>query len=140
MKNILIAGIVVVIAGIGVYFLMKPAEPSATMSPSPTATVTSSASPTSTAQARTITVVGSDFSFDTSTITVNKGDTVTIIFKNTDGIHDWVVDEFNARTSRIGVGKSAAVTFVANKTGSFEYYCSVGNHRQMGMRGTLIVK
>ena len=33
-----------------------------------------------------------------------------------------------------------SVTVVSDKTGSFEYYCSVGTHRQMGMKGTLTVK
>jgi uncharacterized cupredoxin-like copper-binding protein len=32
------------------------------------------------------------------------------------------------------------VQFVADKTGTFEFYCSVGNHRQMGMVGTLVVQ
>ena len=69
-----------------------------------------------------------------------KGDTVKITFKNSEGIHDWVIDEFNARTPRIQSGQSAQVEFVANKTGSFVYYCSVGEHRAQGMWGTLVVE
>ena len=53
---------------------------------------------------------------------------------------DMVVDEFNAATDKISEGGTASVTFVANKKGSFEYYCSVGNHRAQGMVGTLIVE
>lgn len=33
-----------------------------------------------------------------------------------------------------------SVTFVADETGTFEYYCSVGNHRGQGMIGKLIVE
>ena len=33
-----------------------------------------------------------------------------------------------------------SVTFIADQEGSFEYYCSVGNHREEGMVGTLIVE
>jgi plastocyanin len=86
------------------------------------------------------TVTGTTFAFNPKTITVNRGDTVKINFVNSVGMHDWVIDEFNARTPVIQVGQSATVTFVADKSGSFEYYCSVGNHRQMGMVGTLVVR
>jgi nitrite reductase (NO-forming) len=64
---------------------------------------------------------------------------VKIVLVNKGGIHDLVIDGFNVRTPQIGDGKSAEVTFVVDKTGTFEYYCSVGNHRQMGMVGKLIV-
>ena len=30
--------------------------------------------------------------------------------------------------------------FTADKVGSFEYYCSVGSHRSMGMKGVLKVE
>ncbi len=93
-----------------------------------------------TATVKSFTVTGSNFKFDPSTITVNRGDTVKITFKNTDGFHDFKIDEFNVATAQIKGGASETVTFVADKTGSFEYYCSVGQHRAMGMKGTLIVK
>lgn len=65
-----------------------------------------------------------------------------------EGRHDWRIDEFGAGTDRLlGIntailqaGQQETVQFVADKTGTFEYYCSVGNHRQMGMRGNLIVE
>jgi uncharacterized cupredoxin-like copper-binding protein len=50
------------------------------------------------------------------------------------------VDEFDARTVIVQPGQTAEVEFVADKTGTFEYYCSVGTHRQMGMVGKLIVE
>jgi plastocyanin len=86
------------------------------------------------------TITGSSFSFAPNAITVNKGDTVKITFKNANGFHDLVIDEFNARTQKINGGQSETITFVADKAGTFEYYCSVGTHRQMGMVGTLTVK
>ena len=86
------------------------------------------------------TVTGSNFSFEPAEIKVKKGDSVKIIFKNADGMHDFVIDEFNAKTEQIKGGEQAEVTFIADKAGSFEYYCSVGKHRQMGMKGTLIVE
>jgi nitrosocyanin len=107
-----------------------------TASSSATSTATGSVSST----VKTFTVEGGNFYFAPKTLTVNKGDTVTITFKNSGGIHDFKIDEFNVATARISGGQSQTVTFVADKAGSFEYYCSVGTHRQMGMVGTLTVK
>lgn len=89
---------------------------------------------------REILVEGGMMYFNPKEIEVQVGDTVRIVYKNKDGRHDWVIDEFNARTKILGPGEEETIEFVANRAGSFEYYCSVGNHRAMGMKGTLVVK
>lgn len=71
---------------------------------------------------------------------VKLGDRVRIEFTSTSGFHDWVLDEFGAATERVRDGESTSVEFVANKRGTFEYYCSVGQHRANGMRGVFIVE
>lgn len=86
------------------------------------------------------TVEGSSFQFAPNTMTVKEGDTVRVTFKNVGGTHDFVLSEFDARTSVISSGAQQTVEFVASKKGSFEYYCSVGDHRALGMVGTLIVE
>lgn len=112
--------------------------------PSPSETMnmgTSSASPAeNTGNVDNITVKGQNFSFTPNEIHVKKGDTVKITFENVGGFHNWVIDEFNAKTKTIPSGQTDTVQFVADKAGTFEYYCSVGNHRQMGMKGNLIVE
>lgn len=80
------------------------------------------------------------FGFDTKEIRVKKGDRVTINLSVVDGFHDWVVNEFSAATEQVRAGGLTSVTFVADKVGTFEYYCSVGNHRALGMVGKLIVE
>jgi plastocyanin len=80
------------------------------------------------------------FSFTPSTMTVNKGDTVKITVKNTKGTHDLKIDEFNASTHLLNAGETDTISFVADKAGTFEYYCSIGNHRVLGMVGTLFVR
>lgn len=85
-------------------------------------------------------IIGKNFSFTPSVMEVNKGDKVKITFKNEDGFHDLKIDEYNVVTPKLQAGKESVVEFTANKAGSFEYYCSVGSHRAMGMKGTLIVK
>ncbi|USN54617.1 MAG: cupredoxin domain-containing protein [Candidatus Peribacteria bacterium] len=85
-------------------------------------------------------VSGRNFAYSTDTIEVPLGSTVTINFTSTDGFHDWVVDEFGAATEKVNPGTPTSVTFVADKAGEYEYYCSVGQHRANGMVGKLIVK
>ncbi|MCB9805788.1 cupredoxin domain-containing protein [Candidatus Nomurabacteria bacterium] len=91
-------------------------------------------------EGQTFNVKGVNFAFDVTEIKVKKGDTVTINFEATEGFHDWVVDEFSAKTQQVRPGTKTSVTFTADKEGTFEYYCSVGSHRQMGMVGKLIVE
>lgn len=90
--------------------------------------------------AKVFTVDSFSFGYTPSVIRVSEGDTVTINLTNSGGLHDWVVDEFDAATARIGEGDVTTVTFVADQKGEFEFYCSVGNHRERGMVGTLIVE
>ncbi len=87
-----------------------------------------------------VTVKGGNFAFDVKEIKVKKGDKVKITFLNEEGFHDWVLDEFSAKTPQITAGKTAVVEFTADKVGTFEYYCSVGQHRKNGMVGSLIVE
>jgi plastocyanin len=91
-------------------------------------------------EVKSFTVEGSNFKFNPSEIRVKEGDTVKITFKNTGGFHDWVVDQFGAATKQANAPAEETIQFVANKKGTFEYYCSVGTHRQMGMKGNLIVE
>ena len=85
------------------------------------------------------TVTGTNFEFDVDEITVNEGDRVRVTFINGGGFHDWVLDEFNASTDQIQAGDSQTIEFIASQAGEYEYYCSVGSHREQGMVGTLIV-
>jgi nitrosocyanin len=86
------------------------------------------------------TVSGSNFAFTPNAMTVKKGDKVRITFKNSNGSHDLKIDEFNVNTGILASGVQKTVEFTADKTGSFQYYCSVGSHRAMGMWGTLTVQ
>lgn len=111
------------------------------MSPSPESSMEASpVASDSATNVKAFTVTGSNFKFEPSTISVKKGDTVKITFTNSGGFHNFMLDEFKVASKTIGSGATDTVTFVADKTGSFEYYCGVGNHRQMGMKGTLVVQ
>lgn len=85
-------------------------------------------------------VHGSNYRFDPVEIRVKKGETVKINFVNDEGFHNFRIDELNLRTETISQGNVDTVTFVPDKVGEFEFYCGVGNHRELGMKGTLIVE
>ena len=87
-----------------------------------------------------VTIEGNSFKFTPNVIKAKKGDTVRLIFKSTGAIHNLVIDEFGIETNKIGDGEEEEVEFVVDKAGTFEYYCSVANHRAMGMVGKLIVE
>lgn len=89
---------------------------------------------------KTFSIAGENFKFSLSEIRVKKGDRVRINFNSASGFHDWKVDEFKAATKQLNTGQSDSIEFTANTSGTFEYYCSVGQHRAMGMVGKLIVE
>lgn len=87
-----------------------------------------------------IEVSGKNFEFSEKEIVVVAGTKVKIVFTVEEGFHDWVIDEFGVATEQMSAGGTSEVSFVADKVGEYEYYCSVGNHRAMGMVGRLIVE
>ena len=90
--------------------------------------------------ALTFDIVGSDFEFSQKVIKVVKGDYVTINFSSSANFHDLVIDEYDVSTSRVKPGTPSSVSFVADKAGAFQFYCSVGSHKEKGMVGVLIVE
>ena len=86
------------------------------------------------------TISGKNFSFAPSTIKVEKGTRVKITFQNSAGFHDFVVEGYSVATKQPQSPATEVLEFTADKMGTFEYYCSVGTHRAMGMKGMLIVE
>ncbi|MEK7164176.1 MAG: cupredoxin domain-containing protein [Patescibacteria group bacterium] len=139
----LVIGGVIMLGAVVVFVLTKSSSPvpviSPTLSPVVVTPVPVEASPVASLAAE-FTVTASNFKYDLKTIKVKMGDTVKIIFKNSEGFHDFNIDEFDVVTNQIGAEEEEEVEFVADKAGTFEYYCSVGTHRKMGMVGKLVVE
>lgn len=91
-------------------------------------------------QVKEFTVHGSSFKFGPAELRVKKGDRVRINFISDDIGHNFVIDELDIRTNLISEGASEVVEFVADKVGEFPIYCSVGQHRALGMEGKIIVE
>ena len=138
MNKIIIIVLVLSLLLLGVLFIGKKNEVEAPVLDNVTNTVPKVEEETKTV--KEFTISGKNFSFTPSTITVKKGDKVKITFENSAGFHDFVIDEFGAATKQTNAPTIEVLEFTADKAGSFEYYCSVGSHRAMGMKGTLIVQ
>ena len=147
-KNIILGVIALAVVGVGAAFFLK-SSPSQMIAPetqvettAPTEAIMEKDATDSamSEEVREFSVTGSPFKFDPKEIKVKKGDKVKITFKNASGTHSFVIDELNVKTAVLNAGAQESVEFTADKAGRFEYYCSVGNHKAMGMVGTLTVE
>lgn len=83
-----------------------------------------------------------NYSFTPNMLEGKPGQTLKVKLVNVSGFHDFVIDELNVNSGRTQEGDSVVVEIpipedAAGKT--YAFYCSVGNHRAMGMEGTLKV-
>ncbi|MBI4078822.1 MAG: cupredoxin domain-containing protein [Candidatus Levybacteria bacterium] len=145
-KYLLIAVLGVVLVG-GIIFVQSrspqaPLEPVPVPGSNVTETVVEESASPSAAEENVVavTVAGSPFQFVPNEIRAKKGDTVRITFKNESGSHDLTLPGFNVATKQLSAGSQETVEFVADKIGTFEFYCSVAGHKEDGMVGTLIVE
>lgn len=80
------------------------------------------------------------FSFEPNIITVKKGDTVKLAITSVDVAHGLSLPDFGVNEN-LEPGKTVNVEFVADKTGTFSFFCSVpcgsGHNR---MSGQLIIE
>ncbi len=82
----------------------------------------------------------SDFKYSQKEIRVKKGDKVKIILNVVQGFHDLSIPEYNVKTKRMKAGSQETIEFIADKQGSFEYFCTLEGHKAMGQFGKLIVE
>lgn len=88
-----------------------------------------------------VTLRASNFAFSEETIAVEEGQLVRLTLISDEGLHDFIIDEIDgAFTSRLGAGEQETIEFFATEAGTYSFYCSVGEHRVLGMEGTLIVE
>jgi plastocyanin len=90
----------------------------------------------------TLTAKEGDFTIDLGTTTLKAGPYVVKVDNTGNATHDLVVEQNGAKlagTSKIAPGGSASLS-VTLKPGSYVFYCSVGNHRAMGMETTVTVQ
>ncbi len=92
--------------------------------------------PATTGNVVDIKVMAKDFEFDKKEIHVKKGDKVKITLQSDDGGHGLAIPAFN-----VNIQGNKSAEFTADKTGTYEYHCSVecgSGHSQM--TGKLVVE
>ncbi len=83
--------------------------------------------------------------FSPEAMSVPAGALVHVTFSNGDAVpviqHNWVVEGIaDAGSETVGPGEQSMFDFTAPaEAGEFAFYCSVGDHRDRGMEGTLTV-
>jgi plastocyanin len=76
--------------------------------------------------------------YNSPTITLKQGEleSIHMINEDTSSKHNLNIDAFKVHTNNLGYFQSQTITFIANKAGSFPYYCTI--HPQM--RGLVVVQ
>ena len=137
-KNIIIGFVIVILVISGYYFFnskQQVQEPKLEMVEEATEEVAEEST------SRKITVEGDEFKFSPTSITVEKGEKINLVFKNIGKFpHNFIVDELGITSKTINGGEEDSVEFVSEETGTFAMYCGVGNHRQQGMEGKVVVE
>lgn len=77
--------------------------------------------------------------FDPDVINVTAGETVEFTLENAGGQHDLRIPTFQVGTDIISGGQTASFTYEFEEQGTYEFICSVGNHAELGMTGTINV-
>jgi cytochrome c oxidase subunit II len=81
-------------------------------------------------------VTAKDFEFSKKEIDVKKGDKVKITLQSDDGGHGLAIPKYN-----VNIQGNGSAEFTADKTGTFQYYCSVMcGSGHPNMTGKLVVK
>lgn len=94
--------------------------------------------PTEVANGEIIIEAGS-FYYKPNLITVKKGEKVKLTLSSVSMMHDFNIDELGVKVPITKSGSTSTVEFTPSVVGEFEFYCSVGQHRQNGQIGKFIV-
>jgi plastocyanin len=89
-----------------------------------------------------IEIAGTEFALDPSQVQVDQPGTYTFAFRNEGGtVHALEVEGrgVEEKTEEIDAGQTAELTVDLSEVGEYEIYCPVGNHKEQGMEGTLVV-
>jgi plastocyanin len=76
--------------------------------------------------------------YNSPAITLRQGEleSIHIINEDTSSKHNFNIDAFKVHSKNLGYFESQSITFIANKVGSFPYYCTI--HPEM--KGTVVVE
>ncbi len=91
---------------------------------------------------QTLDITMTNFEYSQNTINAKPGETITVNLSVGSGSHDFVIDELNVQSETLGGSSTGTVTFTVPEDAAGEtyaFYCSIGNHRSLGMEGQLVI-
>ena len=127
------------------YFILGRGKTTSSTTGGPSVTST----PTSSSQTETgtqepfkeVKIVASEYSFTPSLISVKKGDRIRLTFENSGKFpHNLTIEGMGVATKTVAAGGVDAVEFTAATAGTFNFFCSVVGHKDLGMEGILEVR
>jgi plastocyanin len=85
------------------------------------------------------TIEAVNFEYTPNEISGKPGETITVTINGSG--HDFVIDELDVSTGVFFGSRTVSIKIPedAEPGDEYEFYCSVSNHRAMGMVGTLVV-
>ena len=87
----------------------------------------------------TINLIAYNFFFSQSEIVFKKGQNVNIDLYSADGQHDIYIEGYNIQSTVVDTNNKTNLKFTADKAGEFAFYSSVGNQKELGLSGKIIV-
>ena len=161
MNKIILIIVIVILVGIGGYFLLRGGYQAPVSAPTPAPGVAPGAveekivsegtpevtepegitPPPTIPEVKELTVLGTEYSFSPSSINVKAKDQVKITFQNIGRVnHNFIVEGLGISTKTISAGKSDTIEFTVPTSGTYIIFCSVPGHRAAGMVGSLEVE
>lgn len=132
-------GIFVAVVVAGFFLVKKPTSPTSTQGmPLPQSTTEEKVVTEDLSPAREITVTGTEYSYNPASIIAKKGEKIKLTFINAGATtHNLVIDALNVKTKMVAPGKSDTIEFTLESDTNLVFYCSVPNHRNLGMEGEI---
>lgn len=94
-------------------------------------------------EGKTMEVRATEFTFSPSTLYARPGETISVVMTNDGNVPhdmDFELPKGEVEIEDVEPGDTGRITFqVPEQEGSYTFYCSIDNHREMGMEGRLVV-
>jgi len=89
---------------------------------------------------KTIRIQAFSFGYTPDNLTFTEGEKIRLIIENKEnGVHTFTLPEFGI-DKRLNGKTNVSIDFIPDKSGTFEFFCTITFHRPSGMEGTLEVK